>query len=468
MNGQPFIPPYPVPHRSKLSQAARFYRGMTSWIHTLFEKSYTMKMGEIKLPGVDFFIPNETELVRRVMDDPQQFPKHKLLWEMLYPLIGDGVFSINGEAWAQKREMMNPAFAHTNLRRTFATMNEAVTDMIGRIEARDLSQPLHIDPLMTHVAADVIYRTILSRSLNEQEAKRIFDAFERYQKIVQPSMLLRTYGLPAGFLRRKLQHTAGEIHAVFGPIIHARHADFHAGREGPHDILHSLLQAKHPVTGEAFTYRQLVDEVSIIFLAGHETSASALSWALYLIASCPEVQQALQREVAEIGAIDVESIKRLELVRNVFRETLRLYPPVSFFMREVQQATEMRGKRMKAGSLLVISPWLLQRNKNNFPCPHAFMPERFNDAAQQEACRSAYMPFGRGPRVCIGAGFAQQEAALVLAHIVRRFHLSVPHGMVPEPVSRLTLRAKHGIRLNFQTRIDSHSQFIGETGTNSP
>jgi cytochrome P450 len=441
-----FIPPYPRPHKNKLSRVARFYEGWRSWIHTLYEKSYHMKMGEIRLPGIHFFIPNQSHLTTQILDDPKKYPKHALLHEVLKPLIGDSVFSINGETWKNARAMMNPAFAHTRLQRAFANMDGAAMTMVERIRRTDLSKPVMIDPIMTHVTADIIFRTIFSSELSQADAEKIFMAFERYQAYVQPTMLLRSYGLPIGFLQRKLDAAAAIIHESFAPVVKARHASFHAGNEGPEDILQALLQAKHPVKGEAFTEKELIDQVAIIFLAGHETSASALSWSFYLIASCPHLQDALRKE-ATAQALSAESLRYLEQIKNVFKETLRLYPPVSFLMREVTEPTLMRDKPIKPGDLLVISPWLLQRNPENFPCPHAFMPERFDDPAQQEACKNAYLPFGRGPRVCIGAGFAQQEAMLIIARMLEHYRLSVPAGFVPQPVSRLTLRAKKGIML---------------------
>jgi len=156
------------------------------------------------------------------------------------------------------------------------------------------------------------------------------------------------------------------------------------------------------------------------------------------------------RAVDGDGPIGFESLKSLNKLRNLFRETLRLYPPVSFFVRAVTKPTTMREKLMKAGSMIVISPWLIQRNPENFPCPHAFDPDRFTQPEQAEACRRAYMPFGKGPRVCVGAGFAQQEAMLVLGSIVRHFALDCPPDSKPQAVSRLTLRSKDGISLNLR------------------
>ena len=452
-----FTPPYPVPHRSKASLVKRFLTGWNSWIHTLFDKSYTMQMGEIRLPRLDFYIANDLSVVDRVMDDREKvFPKHSFLNDLLDPLIGNSVFSANGKDWEDQRDMVNPAFAHTNLKRVFPAMQAAVDDLLTHIATLDRSAPIAVDPLMTHVAADIIYRTIFSVKLDQASADHIYHSFHRYQKNIQPGAMLRLYGLPMLGYRARARRAAAEIHGVFGPIVRARHDAWHGGGgEAGDDILQSLLEARHPETGQPFTYEKIMEQVSTIFLAGHETAASAMSWALYLLSECPHLQEALSIEIErETGGqpIAFEHLRGMNGVRNLFRETLRLYPPVSFFVREVTAPTTLRDKLLKKGAMIVISPWLIQRNRNNWKCPHAFAPERFDDPEEAEACRRAYMPFGKGPRICIGAGFAQQEGMLILASVIRAFRLRYPDIARPEPVSRLTLRPKKAVRLWFEDR----------------
>ncbi|TZG25170.1 cytochrome P450 [Sphingomonas montanisoli] len=452
-----FTPPYPVPHKSKASLFKRFLTGWSSWIHTLFDKSYTMKMGEIRLPRLDFYIANDLEVVDRVMDDREKvFPKHPFLNDLLDPLIGNSVFSANGEDWEQQRAMVNPAFAHTNLKRVYPAMQGAVDDLMAQITALDRSKPIGVDPLMTHVAADIIYRTIFSVKLDGASADAIYRAFHRYQENIQPGAMLRLYGLPSFGYRRRAKKAAADIHAVFGPIVKARHDAFHAGTgEQQKDILQSLMQARHPVTDAPFTYEQIMEQVSTIFLAGHETAASTMTWALYLLSECPHLQEALAAEIERVAGdapLGFEHLRGLDGVRNLFKETLRLYPPVSFFVREVTQPTTMRDKLLQKGAMLVVSPWLIQRNRDNWKCPHAFAPNRFDDPTEAEAAKRAYMPFGKGPRICIGAGFAQQEGILTLASVIRAFRLRYPDAPKPEPISRLTLRPKHVVKLYFDDR----------------
>ena len=444
-----FTPPYPQPHATRSSLLKRFLRGWNSWIHALFDKSYTMKMGEMHLPALSFYIANELPLVRRILEtDAEIFPKHAFLHDLLDPLIGNSVFSSNGQDWHDQRAMVNPAFSHTALKRVFPMMAAAVDDLLATMRALDLSQPVAIDPLATHVAADVIFRTMFSRALDADGAREIFDAFHDYQKQAQRHSMLRLYRLPGLGYQGRARRAAGRIHAVFAAIVTARYAATHERGE---DILQSLIDARHPHTGAAFTEREVMEQISTIFLAGHETAASAITWALYLLARDPALQDAIRAEAGD-APLTYDSLKGLTVTRNVFRETLRLYPPLSFLVRSVTCPVDMRDKHLEPGAMLVVSPWLVQRNRDNFPEPHGFDPDRFDDPAQAQACRHAYLPFGKGPRVCIGAGFAQQEALLTLAGIVASFDLATIPGDDPEPISRLTLRAGNGVRLRLTRR----------------
>jgi len=446
-----FTPPFPAPHASKSSFLLRFWRGWNSWIHVLFERSYTMKMGEIHTPALDFYIANELPLVRRILETEwKQFPKHQFQRDLLLPLIGNSVFSANGQDWEDQRQMVNPAFGHTALKTVFPMMSDAVDDLIAQIRAMDLTRPVPIDVLITHLAADIIYRTLFSVVLDTAGSREIYDAFHAYQKHSQRASTLRIYGLPMLGFRRRAEADARRIHAVFAPIVHARYTATHERGERGHDIVQSLIDARHPQTGAPFTEAEVMEQVATIFLAGHETSASSVTWAFYLIARDPALQAALrdEAETASGGApLAYEHLRQLTRTNNVFRETLRLYPPLAFLSREVTCPVQMRDKDLKPGAMLVVSPWLVQRNRDNFPEPHGFDPDRFDDPEQASACRHAYLPFGKGPRICVGAGFAVQEAKLAIAGLLRAFTVETVAGETPEPVSRLTLRAKHGVLL---------------------
>jgi cytochrome P450 len=226
--------------------------------------------------------------------------------------------------------------------------------------------------------------------------------------------------------------------------------------------LQALIAARDPETSARFSREELVDQVCFLFLAGHETSASALGMAVYLLGCFPEVQQRLRAEVLQVlasgaGAPDrplgFEDLRQLSYGAAIFNETLRLYPPLSFFSRESQANTELAGSRCPMRALVTLSPWVIQRHEQYWSEPNAFRPERFlsdANADDRRWARDAFLPYGLGPRKCPGAAFAQQEALLVLAELVRRFEVLPDPEHEPELVSRLTLRSRNGIRVRLR------------------
>jgi cytochrome P450 len=452
LEAERFTPPFPRPHKNKLSAFSRFLHGWNSWIHTLFEKSYEMQMGHVRTWTLDLYTVNDLEVVEEILKRrADDFPKHRIQHEILCPLLGENIFTANGSSWARQRAMIDPAFVHTRLELSFATMLAGVDTLLQRLDAMDLSQPVLIDGLMTHVTADIIFRTILSRPLDEDNAENIFRNFTRYQDAIQKLITCRIYGIPALFLARRQRKAAAAIRAQLVPLIAAR---YHAHQEGGHeidDILGTLLKSRAPATQKPFSLEEVSNQVAMLFLAGHETSASALTWSLYLLARCPDLQEAIHAEVLGSGPLSAHTLRSLSKTRNVFREALRLYPPVSFLPREPVRDECLRDKTVPKGAMVTVAPWLLQRHRKIWPEPDVFNPDRFNDPEQANAIRKAYLPFGAGPRICVGQGFATQEAVLVIAAIAQKYRIA-PSGPPPEPVSRITLRPRTPIALVFKPR----------------
>lgn len=451
-----FQPPYPKPHTRKSSFLLRFLRGWNSWIHVLFERSYSMKMGKISQPGMDIFMVNDADWVRKILADTREYPKHRLMHQMLEPLLGSSIFTTNGPTWERQRRLVEPAFAQARLKLVFSLMADSVAGMVTRLDAIADGRSWEVDGEMTYVTADIIFRTILSENLEEADAKEIYDAFLDFQHHAQRAMVLMIYRLPAFLARRASARAATKIRSILSQIIKRRFDAWERGEAGAQeDILAGLMAARDPVNGDRFTYEELVDQVCMLFLAGHETSASALTWALYLISNCPHLQERMHEEIGSVvgeRAFELGDIKSLSAVGNVFRETLRLYPPVGFFVREATQATCIRDKQVKEGSPILISPWLIHRHRTLWDRPDDFDPERFDTPAGKESARCAYIPFSKGPRVCIGAAYATQEAVLILATIVRRYRVEPVADHVPKVVGRVTVRSGNGVRVRLQRR----------------
>jgi cytochrome P450 len=252
------------------------------------------------------------------------------------------------------------------------------------------------------------------------------------------------------------RRAAAAIRGLLGQLIRPRFDAHRAGKPSDTiDILQSFLDAKDEVSGEGFSFEELLDQVAMLFLAGHETSASALTWAAYLMANAPDIQERMHQEVVMHLADrqpELSDMRYLDLVRNVFRETLRLFPPVGFMARQSASACPMRKKTIEQGATVVVSPWLIQRHREFWDDPDVFNPDRYDNDASRESLKQAYLPFGMGPRVCMGATFALQEATLILASLVRDYRISALPEHEPQPVGRLTIRSANGVRLKLHRR----------------
>jgi cytochrome P450 len=452
-----FIPPYPIPHKTKSSFLLRFFRGWRSWLDVLFEKSYSMKMGQFSQPGMTAYMVNDPDWVKKILvKTPKAYPKHQMMHRMLEPLLGNSIFTTNGEVWERQRALVDQAFAQARLKLVFPLMVESVQNMLHRLDKIADGQSYEVDSEMTYIAADIIFKTILSKSLAAESAKTIYEAFIKFQHHAQKAMMLMIYRLPPYFSTRASRKPAQKIRAILAAIIAKRYEERAQGEDGHYqDILSGLMNAKDPITGSQFSYEEMVDQICMLFLAGHETSASALAWSLYLLSKCPDLQTKILAEIDEKvgeGEIGYSEVKQLQWVNDTFREAMRLYPPVGFFVREAIEDHCMRDKEVKAGSPVLVSPWLIHRHREMWDDPDTFAPERFQTESGRASLKCAYMPFSKGPRVCIGAAFATQEAILTLASIVRRYEILPVENHIPHVVGRVTIRSDNGIRIKLKIR----------------
>ena len=473
-----YTPPYPKPldRSSKRSLWNLFKRGRRSWLSTLYEGSYQGKISRVPLPGVKLFLVKFPDLIKEVLVDKfPNFPKHELSETALKPLLGESIFTTNGPVWERQRRMLDPAFGQAKLKEVFTLMRGGADAMIERMDAVEDGGVADIEIEMTHVTADIILRTILSESLEGEGARKIFHAFNLFQEKAVVMIQLSFFRLPLWLAPRHYyiwRKTGKIIRELLAVPIRKRYEAHQRGENGGHkDILQSLLETRDPVDGSAYTLEELVDQVAMLFLAGHETSASALSWSLFLLSKCPEIQENLHREtVALLGDREPEfkDIPRHRQIRNVFRETMRIYPPVGFLtFRKSTHGQKLGKHQIPDGSPVVISPWLVHRHRELWDRPNEFDPDRFEGGLDQQQC--AYIPFGQGPRICIGAAFAMQEAMLILASLTRRYRFEPGPGPDPEPTSRLTIRSLDGISLRVWKRpAVSHVQTIPDEPDEAP
>ncbi len=446
--------PEPRPDRVSLWRYMRLFR--RDILSAQPARLYRAWMAEFRTPFFRSYLCNQPALVDLILKErPDDFPKSNRIREGLTPLLGNSVFVTNGETWKRQRRIIDPAFEGGRLRDTFPAMWAAAEAAVARVAAAP--GEMEIEAQASHAAADVIFRTLFSIPIEHETAMRVFTRFRAHQRM-QPILNIAAFlPLPRWMPRlhrRRTLRTAREIRALIAGLTQERLAAIEAGT-APDDLATKIMTTTDPVTGERFTKEEMVDQVAIFFLAGHETSASALAWALYILALYPQTQARVAAEATAAldGAqADFGVLGRLRFTRDVFREVLRLYPPVPMMVRENTCPETFRDRAVRQGSQIVVSPWHLHRHTRLWERPDDFDPERWQTANGRARARDAYIPFSAGPRVCTGAGFAMAEGVLLLAMLARAFQFERVPGRDPVPVAHLTVRARDGIHLRVTPR----------------
>lgn len=464
------IPPRPAsrPDKVSLLRYLRLFR--RDILSAQPERLYRARMAEFRTPFFRSFLINQPDLVRLVLNErPMDFPKSSRISEGLRPLLGDSVFLTNGAQWQRQRRIIDPAFEGGRLRETFPAMLAAGQAAVERLQGAP--GRFEAEAFSSHVAADVIFRTLFSIPITHEVAARVFSAFRAYQRL-QPILNLGAFiPLPRWvprFHRPGVRRRAREIRSLIEALTAERMRAIAAGT-APDDLATKIMTQADPETGERFDTAEMVDQVAIFFLAGHETSASALAWALYLLAAFPEAQERVLEEVSGLPENpDFSDISRLNFTRSVFRETLRLYPPVPMLVRQATKCEQFRDRQVPPGSQIVVSPWHMHRHRRMWERPDAFDPDRFATENGKACLREAYLPFSAGPRVCTGAGFAMVEGPLLLALLVRAFRILPVEGRVPVPEAHLTVRSRDGIWLEAYPRQGRAGKGRGQEGGSPP
>ncbi len=443
------IPPKPASRAGPvpLWRYARLFR--KDLLSAQPDRLYRAWMADFRTPFFRSVLINQPDLVTEVLRRrPADFPKSERVTHGLRPLLGQSVFVTNGATWERQRRLIDPAFAGGKIDEAFPAMRAAAQAMSGRIQAGEAN----VEETTSHATADVIFRSLFSIPIDDATATDVYHAFRSFQR-VQPVLSLAA--LVPFFRRwpaRRGRPVARQIRALIANLVRQRQAAIAAGT-APDDLATRILMARDPEDGTGFTEEEMVDQVAIFFLAGHETSAAALAWALYLVATHPEIQSRLREEADAFSASpSLATLRAQTLTRNVFRETLRLYPPVPMMVRETTAPETFRKRALRPGTQVVLSPWHLHRQTRLWPDPDRFDPDRWTREETRDIASSAYLPFSAGPRVCPGAGFAAIEAQVILATLLADWTVKPVAGPPPVPVAHLTVRSKNGIPLEFSRR----------------
>jgi cytochrome P450 len=440
-----YRPPAPVP-MSPLPSLLRVMReGEGNLLSLVPKAAYRERITPLGYSRRSIVLINDPQCIREVMTDPLDiFPKNDLFVGALEPLVGDSIFVSSGETWRRQRQMIDPAFSHMRINQAFPAMTEAVAEYQETLDRHAASgEPLSLDVAMSQLTADVICRTIFSQSLESERAQDVFEAFTEFERAVASVEIRRLIFGKAFEHVDQPAHVLAACERIRGHIGDMLAPRFAPGAAAMNDIVGAVMAARDPETGKGFTREELIDQIGVFFLAGHETTASVLTWTFFILSQQPDTLARLRQEVDEVvgeGPVRFEHVKKLALVRSVFREALRLYPPITFIPRVATETTRIAGRRIKRGAMVMISPWTTHRNALLWDQPDRFDPDRFLGGSEQAEKANTFLAFGLGPRVCIGAAFATIESGLILASLLRRYDFIPEQPEQVRPVARLTTR----------------------------
>jgi Cytochrome P450 len=425
---------------------------LEAWTKAHFEKPIVM--GGLSIGRVA--LVSDPAAIRRVlMDNSQNYHKDWLQRRVLSAGLSNGLLTAEGQQWRMQRRALAPLFARRTVLSFSVAMIDAAAALVERLKLRD-GQIEDIAVEATRLTLDVLERTMFSDGLG-RSPEEIRLAMKHYFEAIGRLDPFDVLGLPnwvPRLSRWKLRPMLRLFESAIDAIVSTRRRRIAEDPDSvPRDILTLLLEARDPETGEGLSEVEVRANILTFIAAGHETTANSITWSLFLLSQSPEWRRRVQAEADRELDGDVEGLaERLVETRAVIDEANRLYPPIAAISRAALAPDELAGEPIRRGTMVVIAPYVLHRHRALWADPDAFDPNRFLDGARERIDRFAYLPFGVGPRICIGATFALQEASIVVATVMRHFTLELAPGHAVWPVHRVTVRPSGGLPMIVRRR----------------
>ena len=453
-----YRPPSPVPRQGPLSFPRMIHAMATNpiavWTKIHFEEPIVIGQTPLGMRAVI----NEPAAIKRVfLDNAANYTKDALQLRLLAPGLGRGLLTSTGEDWRRQRRALAPLFAPRHVANFAKPMRDVAQQFVEEMIDPNLGRPFEMGEAMARLTLLVLERTLFSQGLARDPGQfqgavtRYFDTFGRLS-------VLDLLGAP-GFLPR-IGRLRGRSALKFfsdavSDIIAARRRLIASGAPPPNDLLTSLLAAADPETGDPISAEDVGSNIITFVGAGHETTANALTWTLILLANAPDWRAKVEAEIDEhfdLRASD-DPTTALPVTFACLNEAMRLFPPAAFMSREALADDELSGRRIAKGTVVIAAPYVIHRHRRLWRDPDRFDPSRFLSPQREMIDRFQFLPFGAGGRICIGMGFAQQEAMIVLATLLKGRRFSLAPGADIFPVQRITLRPGHGAPMVGTPRI---------------
>ncbi|SHM83132.1 cytochrome P450 [Flavobacterium chilense] len=386
--------------------------------------SFSLKIGYSK----HIILSRDNEIAQYILQKNQKnYHKSKFQSVYLSKYLGKGLLTVDGDFWLKQRRLIQPAFHKQKMNQLVENMNQTIVSELDVLEAE---KPVDLFPVMSQLAFNVVAKSLFQLSISDQKLNRIKFITEEVQ-----NFLIKEIRLPhkawwfslSGQVKRHLE-LAEENNQIIKEIIEERVAS----KKEINDLLNMLLETRYEDTGEGMSVKQLVDEIKVLFIAGHETTANALTFTLHLLGTHPEIQKKIYNEIVEIESQTtdiVEQLQKMTYTNAVLNESMRLYPPAWITDRQNVSDDTLAGYYIKKETLIGVSFYELHRNPKYWQNPDEFIPERFLGEQKKQSMQYFY-PFGAGPRMCIGSGFAIYEMCLTIAHIVKKYTIKSSNDIV--------------------------------------
>lgn len=392
----------------------------------------------------------QPKYIETVLQEREVFTKNTPAWNVLKSLLGNGLLTSEGDFWQRQRRLVQPVFYQQRIA-TYSKIMVAYTEQQMQEwqteEVRDMHQE------MTRLTFNIVTKTLFNVDLTGTEAKTIaetLDVMMQWFAARRKQAFLPLAWLPTTINRRYQQALKAMDQKIYQLIQQRRNNNLDSG-----DLLSMLIAVRDEADGSQMTDRQLRDELVTLIMAGHETTANALSWTWMLLSQTPDVEAKLMQELQSVLAgrsPTLADLPQLSYAQQIIKEAMRLYPPVYTIGRSASREYNLDGHQLPAGCVIVFSPWVMHRHPNYFTDPDQFRPDRWAGDLEKQLPKCTYFPFGDGPRICIGKNFAMMEAVLLLATIAQKFQFTLLPDQPIDPAPSITLRPQNGIKVRVTKR----------------
>lgn len=449
----PFIPPAPIPRTTPPSTLEMIRIVYRNPLELWGEPSYNQPWISVDGIGGPLVIANDPGLIRHILvDNARNYRMAEVRQKILRPILRDGLLTAEGDVWKRSRKAMAPVFTPRHIFGFAQPMLARTLDFVERYDAGGTTDVAHDMTMLTY---DILAETLFSGEIAGEPgsfAKEIDRLFETMGR-VDPLDLLRAPDWMPRITRLRGRKTMAYFRNIVTNTVAMRSERLKSDPgNAPEDFLTLLLRAEGP---DGLTRAEIEDNIITFIGAGHETTARALGWTIYCLAEATWERDRVEREIEEVLAREPDPVKWLDAMpytRAAFEEALRLYPPAPSINREPIEDDSYGELKIRKRTQVLVMPWTVHRHRKLWDQPDAFMPERFHPERRDAIGRYQYLPFGAGPRVCIGASFAMQEAIIALAILLSRYRFDTLPETKPWPVQKLTTQPQGGLPMRVTKR----------------